>query len=610
MATPSKAENPSSSEGFSRVRDLSFVVTVGLFFVWRGWRKWTHPIIDFGRELYVPWQIVEDKSLYSDLAYFNGPLSPHLNALAFRFFGTSLTTILVLNLLITTAVTLLIYGLVRKLGGRLAGVIASLLFLAVFATADLIGFGNYNFLTPYSHEMTHGILLSLSLIWIVGRTIERPSKPKLVFCGLVLGLIFLTKAEFFIASVVAILVVFGLDARSRSNPESEGRSLFFVLVGALVAPILTWLVLWNRIGAADAAIGVLGTWPYVFLNELSDLPFYRQGMGLDDPMTSLAKMSTWLAIYCIALGPAWVVASRLTPSSPKRVAWSISTALWPPVALITAGVWFDPTDFPRPLPLVVAASGLLSLLTLRRVGTAEPMRSKLLALICLQTFALVLLAKMALHPRFQHYGFALALPATLVLVLTLLFLVPEMIRRRGGYGPAFRLAGLLFLAVVGLGFSLPSQAAFRGKTLRFGEGSDAILVHPRFVVMQGLLERLRTEVREDETLLVLPEGVMLNFQLRRSNPTRFVNFMPPEFVMFGEDAMLADLEHSPPDVVVVVKRSTHEYGYESFGSGYGEGVMAWLADNGYRVVATLSDPRLDAFEFGRALILRKTSGLQ
>ncbi|MEJ2085593.1 MAG: hypothetical protein P8Y44_07925 [Acidobacteriota bacterium] len=157
---------------------------------------------------------------------------------------------------------------------------------------------------------------------------------------------------------------------------------------------------------------------------------------------------------------------------------------------------------------------------------------------------------------------------------------------------------------------MPSEAAFRGKTLRFGDGSDAIFVHPRFVVMQQLLERLRTEVGEDETLLVLPEGVMLNFQLRRSNPTRFVNFMPPEFVMFGEDEMLAAFEHSPPDVVAVVKRSTHEYGYESFGSGYGEGVMAWLADNGYQVVATLSDPRLDAFEFGRALILRQPSGLQ
>ncbi|MEJ2085594.1 MAG: glycosyltransferase family 39 protein, partial [Acidobacteriota bacterium] len=292
----------------STAGDLSLIAAAGLWLVWRGWRKWTHPIIDFGRELYVPWQIVEGKSLYSDLAYFNGPLSPHLNALVFRFFGTTLTTILIVNLLITTATTLLIYCLVRKLGGRLAGVTASLLFLVVFATADLIGFGNYNFLTPYSHEMTHGTFLCLGLLWVVGRTFERPSKARLMLCGLALGLIFLTKAEFFIASVVAALLGFGIDKRLRHQPWSQSiRSLYFVLAGALVAPIIAWLALWIRVGARDATIGVLGTWPYLLLGELSKLPFYRQGMGLDDPMASLVKMSTWLAIYCLALGPGCLV---------------------------------------------------------------------------------------------------------------------------------------------------------------------------------------------------------------------------------------------------------------------------------------------------------------
>ena len=81
--------------------------------------------------------------------------------------------------------------------------------------------------------------------------------------------------------------------------------------------------------------------------------------------------------------------------------------------------------------------------------------------------------------------------------------------------------------------------------------------------------------------------------------------MPPEFVMFGEEEMLSAFQESPPDVVVIVKRSVHEYGYESFGAGYGERIMTWIEQSGYRVVETLSDPQLDRFEFGRALVLRR-----
>jgi hypothetical protein len=44
------------------------------------WRKWPDILVDFGRELYIPWQLVSGKVLYVDIAYFNGPLSPYLNA--------------------------------------------------------------------------------------------------------------------------------------------------------------------------------------------------------------------------------------------------------------------------------------------------------------------------------------------------------------------------------------------------------------------------------------------------------------------------------------------------------------------------------------------------
>jgi hypothetical protein len=64
--------------------------------------------VDFGRELYVPWRISEGDHLYSDIAYFNGPLSAHWNALCFVIFGVGLKTLKIVNLAVTVGIAALV----------------------------------------------------------------------------------------------------------------------------------------------------------------------------------------------------------------------------------------------------------------------------------------------------------------------------------------------------------------------------------------------------------------------------------------------------------------------------------------------------------------------
>ena len=82
--------------------------------------------------------------------------------------------------------------------------------------------------------------------------------------------------------------------------------------------------------------------------------------------------------------------------------------------------------------------------------------------------------------------------------------------------------------------------------------------------------------------------------------------MPPELIMFGEDRMIAALDENSPDVIVLIKRSTREYGFEEIGRGYGEALMSWVAAR-YAVVDTLEDPALVGRNFGKALVLRRSS---
>ncbi len=82
------------------------------------WGTWPDVVIDFGRELYVPWQLAEGKVLYRDIAWFNGPLSAHWNAALFSLFGVGLQTLVFANLALVGLQVWLLYALIARVAGR------------------------------------------------------------------------------------------------------------------------------------------------------------------------------------------------------------------------------------------------------------------------------------------------------------------------------------------------------------------------------------------------------------------------------------------------------------------------------------------------------------
>ena len=100
------------------------IIVVGLVMLAISWRKWPDPLIDFGRELYVPWQLSQGAVLYRDIAYFNGPLSPYFNALVFKICGVGLMSLAWANIALLGVFTFLAYRLLSLISSRLAATAA------------------------------------------------------------------------------------------------------------------------------------------------------------------------------------------------------------------------------------------------------------------------------------------------------------------------------------------------------------------------------------------------------------------------------------------------------------------------------------------------------
>ncbi len=585
---------------------LTLVVTGLALFLWT-WKAWPDLLVDFGRELYTAWQLSDGAILYKDIAYFSGPLSPYLNSLWFRAFGASILTLVGLNLLLLASLTALIYRLLAAVSDRLSASAACLVFLTVFAFAQLAGPTNYNFLTPYSHELTHGLLLAFVGIAGVAVYAHRRHSAGFALAGLGLGLVFLTKVEVFLAAALAIVagVVLSMWVE-RPSPSRTVRLIITFLIALVLPTAAAYLLLRTALPHESVWQGLSLQWTALLNEEIRELRFYRWSLGTDDTLRNLGRMILWLGGYTIVLLPAAIFALLTRNRARQRPIVALRLFALTVVVLAVAASGSEWLDLGRPLPFLLVLFVVWTAIRLVRVRDQETDAAGTVLRLSLLLFALGLCAKMLLNARIYHYGFALALPGLLMLVVALLNWIPATIERRGGFGAAFRGVAAAVLTVVVVAALGATAGQLEIKRVKVGHGADLIRSDTtRGPVVAEFLAASADVIREGQTLVVLPEGVMLNYLLRRVNPSPYINFMPVELILFGEARILDAFRASPPDFVALVHKDTSEYGLPFFGEDYGQAILDWVMEN-YEPVARFGEqPLIAGTRFGIDLLQQR-----
>lgn len=554
------------------------------------WETWPDPLVDFGRELYVAWRIAEGEVLYRDLGYFNGPLSPYLNGAWMALVGPGIRWIVLLNLLVAIATGVLLHTLLVRIAGRGAATLALLVYVLLFTSIQLLTVANYNFLAPYSHEMTHGLALCLLALGAIARHRATGGRRWIGVAGLALGLAFLTKAEIFVAGAAGtgLALWFTLAERARSVGPSRAAGLGLLFGAAAALPVaLAGLALSIRMPAHQAVHAVLGAWPHVLQRDVLGLDFYRRHVGLTHPGENLTWMLQGFGVYLAAVGLLLGIAhgvGRLRLPAPGVAAGAFVLA----AAAAWVGLGRDVLlGVGRPLPLVVAAIGLGVGAAWWRLPRAHPRRSGVELALALCAFSLLLLGKMMLNARIFHYGFVLALPATLLTVAALWDWLPRV----AVHPPARRLAwraGLLGVIAVVVGVHLQVAALRKApRSVPVGRGPDRFLTDPGSARLVGeVAETVQARLGGDASVAILPQGAMLNYLMRRTNPTGFVQILPPEVRLFGEDHILAAFRARPPDAIVWIEMDLSSFGTGQFGQGYARELGGWL-ESRYRPAARI-----------------------
>ena len=576
-----------SGWGRSRWAGLALVGVVFALAAALSWRRWADVLVDFGMQLYLPWRISEGEVLYRDMMYLTGgPLSQYFNALLFKIFGVSFRTLIFANLAITAGMLVLVYRRFLAAADRLTATMICLGIVLVFAFQHSGLIGNYNYITPYCHEVFHGLVLSIVVVAWLSSWMEKERIQFALAAGFGSGLVFLTKPDIFMALAVCAGAAFIAGCFLQTN------RFYGEIIGGIFAcragPIVEFFCAVPAGGrlAGECAFGGFGVdavMAYVHYPGyiLSVVP----GIG---HAVSLSRKNVG-AFYFHCGGN-----HNLRPGVPARdgIKVQVDKTVVDGLAVVGCSTFgfgggFDWGECGRSLPLLgLSACGLLAM-KCRNAAT----RPAAIFPLLWNVFGLVLLAKLGFFTRISHYGFALAMPAFAGAVYLFVWLLPLWLEQRCQV--RFR----LFRATAGLvlmtGFVhlfLRSESYYLKKNVPVGRGGDKIMaygpaVDPFHGRVEAALSWVQTNVPPEATLAVLPEGAMINYLSRHVNPTPHLFWVPPVMAVFGQTNMAAAFEKNSPDYVVIIARNTSEFGVGFFGyyRGYGTELMQWIDDHYDRV---------------------------
>jgi hypothetical protein len=157
--------------------------------------RWLDPIIDTGRDLYIPEQLARGAKLYRDIRYQYPPLAPYLLALITGGIGHSLAAYMAIGIAQSMTIAASLWIALRR---PLPAFAATLSFAALsFCGASTWG---ANFLFPYSYGATFGMaLLCIALASFIH------ARNAIAVAALVLAS--WCKVEYFVAALVIVIVL-------------------------------------------------------------------------------------------------------------------------------------------------------------------------------------------------------------------------------------------------------------------------------------------------------------------------------------------------------------------------------------------------------------------
>ncbi len=526
-------------------------------FLFLYWGRFGNPIIDCGREAYIPYAMADlGKVLFKDIICIYGPVPYYLNALFVKFFGASLNTFYLIGGFLSYIFLVGIYSLAKRFINAHSAFIYSMIILFVCILNPSIS----NFIFPYSYAIVYALIFALFHLIFMFKYVDilvlkSVSDVKyLCISAVFLALCLLSKLDF-LPCILPFLIILFKYRKTLNLKDFIKISLCFLI------PFLIILIIFfvQNVSLQNLIFN------FKMISNMAHSPslnyFYTvcTGYFFDFKKTFMfVPQFLFITLIFLITGAAGFFAGRI-----KNRPLCIALISFVVLVNVVLFLGFSLTRYifvyiPLLIVLFLAVKGFIfAVKKIKNLSLAVFDTDILIYLFIV--FSILFSLKTIFGLFHELYG-VYYLPFILLSFIVIIFQIctssfKQVINK--ALTPVFISVILLFAfqnCLIFLGVkNVPVKAK---KDILYSEAGYAENINEA-------VDFLEKKLKSGDTVLSLPEGLIFNFILK--NEYKFFNtsFTPLDFDAYGEDYLIRNLLANEPKYIIMYLRS-----YEDYGKGY------------------------------------------
>lgn len=492
-------------------------------------------LTDCGREAYYPTQILLGKILYKDI-FINmyGPFPYLFNAFLFKIFGTSLNVLYIAGTICTFLITTFIYLISKKFLSRLLSF--SICFLAI--VIGVLNLNLFNSIFPYSYGMIYGILAFLASLYFLLKYADNSDKTYLLYVSSILaGLCIINKYEFVPYCLVIVFATYKIKKLNFIQNFNAFATLVAMPVSVFGYLFIKGLTLNDLIQNLYVVKKMIQSENLKFFYTTQNLFFNNETINL------------------ISIGFITLIISSIIFYIGIKQKNKILSSLLSVLSIALVFFFITPSIFSF-LPIFII---LLFFNNLK-----DFMQDNKLSILFFSTILISL--KVFFGVIFIYYG-AYFISILLVCLLAILNKYSNNIKNLNDKISIF----IIFLSLI-VGFQSVKNTtlnfATKNATLKTQKGDFAI-DYWGVAWVNELFDYIKTNTKPTDKIVVLPEGMLVNFLTERPSDNIHNALIPLFFEVYGEDEIINHFSKNPPEYFVLHTRDlSEEYKYKSICNDY------------------------------------------
>lgn len=522
------------------------------------------PIIDCGREAYIPFAIAKGKLLYKDIFCIYGAFPYLFLAFIFKIFTAKLDFLYSIGGIFGILYILGVYLCSREFLSK--PISTSLCILLIFSV--IFDPSIFNFIFPYSYAIVFASTFSIWILYFLIKYIQTKNAKFMHYCAVLWGAICVSKIDF-IPVIIIIATVFVLLEQNKKK-----EIIKFIFYSAII-PLITYLVIFTQgisifdiIKNSQYVSKMMNTDAlYYFYKNLS-IVFFSWNNFLTNIKNLIATLLISLIYFTVFL---YAIRKRN-----NLIKYGLSGFISLFCMYIFAFRQTIIQVFFATLPYICTIIFLAMLI--KYVRAKEYKNTKNIILLVLFAFALLCSIKNYHSLLLSSYGTYSFAP----LLICLVYYIKELLKNNAIYNTKKQyetvLCGYLIILSILFAFQTTVQTYNDNSIIKTKFGK--IKTNENFAEpINETLKYIKAHSLQDGTIMVLPESIIFNFLTGKKTEFYQTSFIPLDFETFSEDNIIKDIFEKKPEFIVFTNRNTSEYGKSYICRDYGVKTCKYIVNN-------------------------------